>query len=211
MPRYTVKQGDCLMSIAEERGLRWETIWNHGDNASLKQLRRDPNIIFPGDVVFIPDKVPRIEPAPTDQRTKFVKRVAKAQVRLRLLDLKRRPRANLDYIATVDGVNISGQTDGAGYIQLNIKPNAKEVKLKVTEGSRTDVYTLPLGAVDPLNEVSGLQHRLTNLGYACNSEQGRVGETTKSAARAFQKEMNLKVTGQLDDATKQKLKEMHGS
>ncbi len=211
MAKYTVKQGDCIMSIAEERGYLWETIWNHPDNARLKQLRRDQNIIFPGDVVTIPDKVQRVESAPTDQCSKFVKHVAKAQVRLRLLDLKRRPRTNVAYVATVDGVNTSGQTDGDGYITLMVKPNAREVKLKVTEGKRIDNYTLPLGAVDPLDEISGVQHRLSNLGYVCNSEQGTMGDTTKTAVRAFQKEMNLKVTSDLDDSTRQKLKELHGS
>jgi hypothetical protein len=211
MAKYTVKQGDCIMSIAEERGYRWETIWNHPDNAPLKQLRRDPNIIFPGDVVTIPDKAQRTESAPTDQRSKFVKRVVKAQVRLRLLDLKRLPRANVAYIATVDGVNTSGQTDGDGYLKLTVKPDAREVKLKVTEGSKTDSYTIPLGSVDPLDEISGVQHRLTNLGYACASEQGTMGDTTKTAVRAFQKEMNLKITGELDDSTRQKLKELHGT
>src|ERR1700690_1574916 len=211
MAKYTVKQGDCIMSIAEERGYLWETIWNHPDNAQLKELRRDPNIIFPGDVVTIPDKAQRTESAPTDQRSKFVKRIVKAQVRLRLLDLKRQPRANVAYIATVDGVNTSGQTDGDGYLKLTVKPDARELKLKVTEGSKTDNYTLPLGAVDPLDKISGVQHRLTNLGYACAEEQGTMGETTKTAVRAFQKEMNLKITGELDDSTRQKLKELHGT
>jgi peptidoglycan hydrolase-like protein with peptidoglycan-binding domain len=37
-----------------------------------------------------------------------------------------------------------------------------------------------------------------------------LGESTRGAIRAFQKERNLNVTGELDDATRQKLKEMHG-
>jgi hypothetical protein len=199
------------MSMAEDSGFLWETIWNHPDNAQLKQLRKDPNIIFPGDVVTIPDKDPRIESAPTDQRSQFVKKTERAQVRLRLLDLKRKPRANVDYVATVDGANFTGKTDGDGYIKLSVKRNAREVKLKVTEGSKTDDYTLPLGAIDPLDELSGVQHRLTNLGYRCDSEQGALGEVTKSALRAFQKEMNLRVTGEIDDSTRQKLKDLHGS
>jgi len=211
MPRYTVRQGDCIMSIAEDYGFSWKTIWNHADNAALNQLRQDPNILFPGDVVVVPDKTPRVEPKPTEQRHKFVKKISPAQVRLRLLDLKRQPRPNLQYVAIVDGASSSGKTDGDGYLTINVKPNARQLKLQVTEGSKTEEYTLPLGAIDPIDTLSGVQHRLANLGYPCGTEQGSIGPLTKTALRAFQKEMNLTVSGELDDATRQKLKEIHGT
>src|SRR4051812_3439024 len=102
------------MSIAEHYGFLWETIWNHGDNADLKALRKDPNVLFPGDIVVIPEKTPRIETKPVDALAKFVKKIVMAQVKLRLLDLKRQPRANLDYIATVDSVVTTGKSDGDG-------------------------------------------------------------------------------------------------
>jgi hypothetical protein len=211
VPSYTVKQGDCVMSIATNYGLLWETVWNHADNRGLKQLRKDPNILFPGDTVVLPDKTPRVEAAPTDQLNKYVKKNNRAQVRLRLLDLKRQPRANLQYTATVDGVGSSGQSDGDGYITLIVLPNARQLKLKVTDGSKTDEYSLPLGSIDPIEELSGAQQRLTNLGYPCGDEQGTLGELTKTAIGAFQKERNLTVTGDLDDATRQALQQIHGS
>ena len=211
MPRYTVKQGDCIMNIAEVNGLLWETVWNHPDNAELKQRRKDPNILFPGDIVVIPEITQRLESAPTDQRTTFVKKTNRVQVRLRLLDLKRQPRANVEYTARVDSDISSGRSDGDGYIVITVRPNDRELNLKVTEGSKTDEYTLPLGSIDPIDELSGVQHRLTNLGYSCNSEEGILGEVTKAAIRAFQKEMELDVNGELDDATRQKLKTVHGS
>ena len=210
MPRYTVKQGDCIMSIAEEYGFLWETIWNFPDNADLKELRKDPNILHPGDVVVIPEKTPRKESAPVDQLSQYVKKTPKAQVRLRLLDLKRQPRAGVDYTATVDGVSSSGTSDWDGYITIVAPPDARQLKLKVTEGPKIDEYTLPLGSIDPIEELSGIQHRLTNLGYSCGSEQGTLGENTRSSLRAFQKEMNLNVTGEADDATREKLKQLHG-
>jgi hypothetical protein len=205
-----VKQGDCIMSIAEEFGFTWETIWNHPDNADLKRLRKDPNILFPGDIAVIPDKTPRFETAPTDQLSKFLKKSPMAQVRLRLLDMKRQHRANVQYTATADGVISSGQSDGDGYITIPVPPKTHELKLTVSEGSKTDEYTLPLGSIDPIEELSGVQQRLANLGYPCGSEQGTLGELTKAALRAFQKEMKLNVTGNPDDTTRQKLKQMHG-
>ena len=54
---HTVRAGDCISSIAFERGFFPDTIWNHGDNSDLKTRREDPNVLLPGDVVVVPDKV----------------------------------------------------------------------------------------------------------------------------------------------------------
>ena len=56
MPEHMVVAGDCILSIAEENGFQWKTIWNHAANSKLKADRGDPNVLFPGDVVFVPDK-----------------------------------------------------------------------------------------------------------------------------------------------------------
>ncbi len=45
----TVKQGDYFAKIAKKYGFSdWRTIYNHADNAELKQKRPDPNILHPG-------------------------------------------------------------------------------------------------------------------------------------------------------------------
>ena len=54
---YTVKSGDWLQKIAEQHGFAHYTeIYNHPDNAAFRQKRPDPNKIFPGDIIMIPDK-----------------------------------------------------------------------------------------------------------------------------------------------------------
>jgi Putative peptidoglycan binding domain len=208
---YTVKRGDDIMSIAAENGFLWDTIWNHPDNAQLKRLRPDPGILFQGDIVVIPNPTLRSETAPTDQLNKFVKRTVLVQVRLRLLDYKRQARVNVRFVANVDGVVIKGQSDGDGYITLTVQPTAKKLILKVTDGKRTEEYKLPLGYIDPIDELSGVQQRLVNLGYPCAPEEGTLGDLTRISVSAFQKEMNLDVNGELDDTIRQKLKETHGS
>ena len=55
MPTVTVNRGDSIPSLAHDNGHFWETLWNHGDNAALKALRKTPNILMPGDEVFVPE------------------------------------------------------------------------------------------------------------------------------------------------------------
>ena len=51
--KYTVKQGDCITSIAFNKGFYEKTIWDHPDNAKLKNDRKDMKILQPGDKVVI--------------------------------------------------------------------------------------------------------------------------------------------------------------
>lgn len=200
-----------MMSIAEEYGFLWTTLWNLSENADLRRVREDPNILFPGDVVAIPDKREREESRPTEHRAQFVKKLARAQVRLRLLDRLRRPRRNVRFRADVDGTTSEGHSDGDGYITIHTALDARHLRLTVEQGTRIEEYNLPLGAIDPIDELSGVQQRLTNLGYPCGAQPGAMSEQDRDAIRAFQAERHLTVTGEPDDATRQELKTLHGS
>ena len=208
---HVVKQADCVLSVAKTYGLSWETIWNHPNNATLKQLRHgDPSVLLPGDELFIPDIRKREVDAAVDRVHKFVVKNARAQVRLRLLDFKQRPRAMQRYSASVDGVASNGSTDADGYIRLNVPVDAREVSVRVLDIPRDESYTLSLGHIDPHDTTSGVQQRLTNLGYPCLSETGTVGTATQAALRAFQKDRGLAQSADVDDATRSALRDLHG-
>ncbi len=206
MPQYTVKQGDCISSIAKQAGLLWSTVWNHPANQALKQLRLDPNVLLPGDSVFVPDISLREESRPVDQRHQFRLKEAAAQLKLQLVDRKQKPRANLSYSLSVDGVLTTGSTDAQGFLTAPIQPNAVEALLIVHDPDKTETYRLPLGSVDPVTEDSGVGQRLANLGFLA---EGRTD--LAPALAAFQQNQGLPATGQLDDATRAKLKSAHGS
>jgi len=71
--RYFVQQGDCLSSIAKHFGFGdWRTIYEHPGNSAFRQLRPNPNLIFPNDELFIPELSPRQDPASTGAKHKFV-------------------------------------------------------------------------------------------------------------------------------------------
>ena len=204
---YKVRQGDSLTSIAFDFGFHWETLWNHPNNAALKNSRKDPHVIYPGDTLYIPDKDPRIEERPTDAKHQFVRKATPDRLLLRLLkDFE--PRANVPYTLVVDGESKEGTTDGDGMVDELISPGAKEGKL-VLDGGKEE-YKLALGHIDPIDTVSGLQGRLQNLGYFAGQVTGEMDDKTQDAVRAFQAASDLPETGEADDATQSKLKSEYG-
>jgi len=207
MPDYNVKQGDCLSSIAARHGLFWEKVWNHPKNARLKEQRKDPNVLYPGDVVFVPDKEKKEESGATEQRHRFRKKATPAKLRLELKHGEK-PRANEPYTFEIDGQLFSGTTDDDGKLEHRIPPNAKRGKLLL--GENKEEFQLDLGHLDPIEEVSGVQARLNNLGFDCGKVDEILGPKTETAINDFQKQNKLKITGKIDQQTRDKLKQVYG-
>ncbi len=56
---YTIQRGDTLFKIAwEHRICRWQEIYHHPKNKNFKAKHSDPNLIHPGDKIWICNKVP---------------------------------------------------------------------------------------------------------------------------------------------------------
>jgi hypothetical protein len=69
MAIHTVAQGERINSIAAAYGMLCQTIWNDSKNAVLRQQRRDPNALFPGDHLYIPDLQTKQVPCATDHKS----------------------------------------------------------------------------------------------------------------------------------------------
>ena len=210
MAQYTVKQGDCIESIALRYGLSWEQLWNHPSNHDLKEKRRNPNVLMPGDGVFIPEKELRWETGATEQKHRFRKKGVPSKLRLVIKDEEDNPRPGLPYILEVDGQLSSGKTDTEGLIEQTIAPKAVAGKLRIGTGEEEEEYALQLGRIDPISEISGVQSRLRNLGIECGSADGVLGQRTIEALKQFQEKYGLQPTGELDEQTRGKLYEIHG-
>jgi hypothetical protein len=207
---YLVKQGDCIESIAFREGLFWKTIWDDPKNAKLRGERKSPNVIFPGDKLFIPDKSLKEESGSTEQRHRFRRKGVPTNVRLRFLQYGE-SRSNVPYRISIDGGKPrDGKLDADGKLQIRVLPNAKVATVIVGEPGFEQSFEFNLGALDPLSELSGVQQRLNNLGYGCNFET-EVGESTRSALRAFQRDKGLVVSGRIDSPTLEALPDKHGS
>ena len=72
--KYIVKQSDCISSIAFKYGFFPDTIWNDSKNSKLKQDRKDPNVLLPGDEVYIRDKEEKEESCASEERHSFRKK-----------------------------------------------------------------------------------------------------------------------------------------
>jgi hypothetical protein len=201
MPDYTIQQGDCVTSLAAQAGLLWTTIWNHPKNIKLRQLRKDPNVLLPGDQIFIPDLEIKQVDKPVDQKHTFVRKGVPAKLKIRLLD-QDQPRANVTYQLEIDGTLLSGTTDSDGYLNQPLPPGAQRGKLAVSNGATSDTYDLQFGALDPFDTESGVRGRLVNLG--CGADD------IKEAIKAFQEKEGFTMTGEADAATKSRLQERYG-
>jgi hypothetical protein len=64
---YVVRTGDTLTSIAKKfKQKSWQDVYYFSENAAFRKKRPNPNLIFTGDQLFIPDggPVPPIPPVP---------------------------------------------------------------------------------------------------------------------------------------------------
>ena len=114
-------------------------------------------------------------------------------------------------------VSIEETTDGSGKIDKDIPPEATLGTLTLwmdesNPSAQVFSFRVELGALEPETTVSGAQQRLQNLGYNCGPVTGAVNEQTQEAIRAFQRgNSGLTVNGNLDDATKSRLKSNYKS
>jgi hypothetical protein len=208
---YVVQPGECLSSIAFEHGHFPDTILNDPDNSDIKKIRKNPNILLPGDRLTIPAIRPKEESREVDQRHKFRRKGVPEMFRMRLLDAHDKPRANLPYVLTVDKASFSAATNAQGELSHPIPPNARKGKLVVGVGDDVEEIAIELGYLDPLDSVSGVQARLTNLGIECGPVDGIFGPRTRAGVERFQKQCKLEATGELDKRTLEELEKAHGS
>jgi hypothetical protein len=212
----TVKQGEYLSSIALDEGfLDWHTIYNDPNNADLWKKRDSPDILLPGDQVFIPDKQDKQESCSTEQRHEFELYQPRTWLNIILKDAEGNAIANEAYTLTIAGQMRSDTTDGTGLVH-------QEIPIGVTRGHLTldnlgVSCELRIGHLDPIHDqgdpvISGIQARLNNSGFPCGAVDGIWGPKTQAALMRFQASILARTNpdGQPDGETVNALKEQHG-
>jgi len=216
---HTVAAGDCLYSIAKLYGVpSWETIYNAPDNQDFKKARPDPNVLYPGDQLVIPDPEPSKKnvSCATDLTHKFQVKLQRVLFRVKVKDEDDQPITGKKFRLEVGGERFDGTTDGDGIVQHRIPAGEKSARLWVffspdQENGEHLMWDVGIGYLDPSESPEGTQERLNNLGFVCGDPDGQWHEGMDVAVRTFQKVAGVEPTGKLDDGTVSKLKDVHGA
>lgn len=197
---------ECLARIAEEEGFFWETLWTSDDNAALREARRDPYVLQPGDRVVIPALRPREVSAAVDQRHRFRRRGVPEKLVLSFSsDDEDEVSADVPYRLEVSGLVLEGSTDGDGKLEEWIPLRAKTARLVFNPDDPEErVYDLQFGRLAPVDGQEGLADRLVALGY------GVQGADVFALLEAFQAAHDLPITGELDESTREQLTQRYG-
>ncbi len=207
--KHEVRGGECLSSISEEHGFFVDTLWEHPDNAALRELRPNPYVLEPGDMVQIPALTPATVQRPTDARHVFRRRGIPERFRLQLLD-EGEPEAGVVYRFEVAGLVTEGETDDEGWVEEWIPTRARRAQLTMDpEGENQRELILHLGQLRPPDTEAGVRTRLTNLGYLFD-EQAPPTDVVLALC-LFQDDEGLEINGTYDDPTCEALAEANGS
>src|SRR3954451_21626677 len=133
---YTIRQGDYISKLAADRGFSdFKNIWDHPKNQQLKKLRTTPNVLAPGDALFIPEIEIRTEVRSTDGKHEFTLSGKPFKLRVVIHDMAHKPvsgkASDLKVTGSPDVTPLN--TDGTGMVEREIKPDAALGKFKLKD------------------------------------------------------------------------------
>ena len=203
-----IMQGDHVSQIAAKEGFGdYLRLWNLPENEALSKLR-NPNVLFPGDKLFVPELESKVESVPSDSRHRFLRFLPKLKLNLYIRNVDGEPAADTEGVLSLDtGESFRVITDDKGFIEQDIAPIVKKARLAINE---FDIdFEMRIGDLDPVQETSGVRARLNNLGYFSGYDSDETEQLTW-AIEEFQMESGITPTGAMDAATESKLVEVHG-
>jgi hypothetical protein len=220
---HVVRQGEHLASIAEQYGFAdSRTIWEHPRNADLRS-RRDPDVLFPGDTLFVPERRTRNESAATEARHRFVLHAERLLLRLVVQQPDRGAARDVPLVISVEGRAADQKTGADGLVERRIPRSANAGSLVFTAPEppfdAREPLALEIGGLDPVDTRSGQEERLRNLGYyggppsqpAATADAPPDSEEFRSAVEEFQCDHGLGIDGVLGPQTRAALLKAHGS
>jgi Putative peptidoglycan binding domain len=126
--------------------------------------------------------------------------------------VQERPRASVPYRIEIQGKQITGKTDGDGYLEVAIEGTEGEARLLLNPDTlQQEEFRIMLGHLDPIDEIVGVKQRLANLTFDCGDRSNEMTPGFREAIEAFQQHVGINVSGELTAEVRQKLRERHGS
>lgn len=214
---HTIQQGETLTRIAKQyKFSSWKDLYNHPDNADFRTSRDNPNLIFPGDIINIPDPEPQKISVQGGASHTFQLGNEVEVFRLRLLDDDGEPLEGARVVLDLGSQLVDIEVGEDGHIKVPLANGDEstgnlEVYADSTDEEPTQVFEVQLAHLDPVEELSGVQARCNLLDHNCGVADGVMGENTRAGVKSFQEAYNLDIDGEPGPITKSKLKEVYGS
>ncbi|MCA9652664.1 MAG: peptidoglycan-binding protein [Myxococcales bacterium] len=218
---HEVLDGECTSSIAVAKGHLLETLWNHPDNAALKEARKDPRVLRPGDRVVVPPLRLAKHAIQIERLNVFVRKGVPEHLQLRFLDHEGKPLADRPYRVEIDGEpGEPAKTDEHGAIALSVPALAKRAVLHLRvapfdvpglellePAALEQELEIAIGRLEPIESPRGGAQRLMSLGYLEDAEVD--ADRFLEAVLEFQTAEGLETTGWYDEPTRKALLEAH--
>ena len=209
-----------MARLAQRFGFDADEVWNDESNRELREQRESPNVLAPGDVLHIPEESERSGAGLSKGASnRYRGTLASTSVRVVVHRLGEVLRSEPCEVLIGDPPQQT-TTDGDGVLAIDVPQHLEEVMVRFPD--RGFQMALRLGHLDPLDTESGVIGRLENLGYLLPRqllEGGHADLNTpairerrlRRAVEAFQRSRDLEPTGEVDDATREALREEHGA
>lgn len=234
MPNHTTAKGEDLALICASRGIPVDKVWARSENRTLRDAGRTPFLLVPGDVVFLPELEPREQDVPTDARHRFAAKRDPLRFRARVFDTpgvaqgtratpssyeeeppqasEEQPLDTVPFQLRVDNLVVhSGNTDGDGGIDVELPQDAGPGTLVLNPGTDGETHhSLNWRHLHPVEELSGVCQRLTNLGFPCPQDETAVTPAIALALMLCKRRYGRPVDAVIDDDFRAFLVNRHG-
>lgn len=222
---YVIQPGDTVLTIALLHELEPRDIVNHDKNrAMFSERHRDPHMLAPGEIVYIPPPpAPTPSVSPRSANT-FTATVPKVHLHLQF-ECEKGPLAGEAFRIEAPVVlttarrrdltqPLEGNLDGEGKVSLEVPALIGSFVLRFP--ARNTEHEVIVGGLDPLDQPSGVNARLTHLGFLpldqtlADPYRFETEESAKQTLKRFQSAYQLEATGSADGRTLDALKNAHG-
>ena len=218
---YVVGDGDYLTAIAYRFATTETKVLADPKNAKLKENRPNPEILAPGDVVYVPRAPRKWLPVTVGGTNSFKATPPMVTLNVVLKDHAGQPLASVG-VETEPTVSDSPlTTDGSGTLTLQVPVHVKVVRVKVP--ARGSAFSFRVGQMAPHTHDSGVLSRLRQMGCLGNEDDhagarswlAKLTPATRAVALAqgvseFQRRNGKEVTGMADDGLRGEIRDAHG-
>lgn len=121
---HIVKEGESLFNIAYDHGHLVRTVWDDPENAEIRNVRKRPEGVMPGDRIHIPPVRPNEQAAPSDSHSLFRRKEKRRDLGTLVIytDLKEGEVAGMEDAFTLSG---SGDPQGSYKATRSVKDDSE--------------------------------------------------------------------------------------